>query len=357
MKIFLISNMYPSKKDSLYGVFVKNSKTLLEQNGVQFSAISVIKGKKRKFIKKIPAYFIYYGSILFNYIFKKFDLIYVHYLTLNSFILTFLPIKNKPLVINVHGSDVINAKGRKIDKFNRYVLKRVDLIVVPSPYFKKVVLQQYPFLTEDRIFISPSSGVDGKKFFPKKRPQNDLPVLGMVSRLEPGKGWEDFLTSLSTLKQKGLKFKVIIAGRGSQKKEFLKMIADLNLKEEINFLGIVKQENLVDLYTKIDVLIFPTKREAESLGLVGLEAMSCMTPVIAGNIGGPKTYIKNGENGFLFEPGNSEELSKKILYFLNLSSEEKRSLRENAFQTAQDYESKNVTKKLHQRLIILYSEK
>ena len=47
MKIFLISNMYPSKKDPLFGVFVKNFKNLLENQGVSFVCKSLIKGKRK----------------------------------------------------------------------------------------------------------------------------------------------------------------------------------------------------------------------------------------------------------------------------------------------------------------------
>jgi glycosyltransferase involved in cell wall biosynthesis len=128
------------------------------------------------------------------------------------------------------------------------------------------------------------------------------------------------------------------------------MINDLGLQNNVEFLGLVKQEELVHLYNKMDVMVFPTKREAESLGLVGLEAMSCKTPVIGGDIAGLKTYIENYRNGMLFQPGNVFELSTCIEKYLNFSIQEKEDMRNAAFNSAKQYESGYVIEKLLEQL-------
>src|SRR5690606_41173522 len=71
--------------------------------------------------------------------------------------------------------------------------------------------------------------------------------------------------------------------------------------------------------------LFPytTLFRSESLGLVGLEAMSCGTPVIASNMAGPQTYIVNGMNGFLFSPGNSKELAQYIKKYFAMTADQK----------------------------------
>lgn len=353
MKIFLISNMYPSSKDSLFGVFVKNFRMELEKKGVVFSAVSVIKGKRTNNLSKAISYLKYYFSVCYNFVFKKYDLLYVHFMSHNTPVLSFLFFllkKNKPLVMNVHGDDVTNSKGRKIDVLNRYVLKKTDLVVTPSGYFKEMMLENYSFLTPNQIFISPSGGVDSKTFYPIEMPINEIPILGMISRIDEGKGWDDFLKALKNLKEKNVNFNAIIAGQGLQEAEMKVMIKDFGLQSNIDFLGLVKQEQLVHLYNKMDVMIFPTKREAESLGLVGLEAMSCKTPVIGGDIAGLKTYIENNINGMLFEPGNVSELTFCIEKYLNFSQGEKEKMKVSAFETAKQYESEFVMQKLLDQL-------
>lgn len=353
MRIFLISNMYPSKTDSLFGVFVKNFKLLLEKNGIVFSAVSVIKGKRSNRFLKLLTYLSYYFSIIYNYAFKNYDLIYVHYLSHNAPILNLLLFKKKkPLVINVHGSDVLDSIGRKIDKLNVRVLKKTDLVVVPSEYFKDIVLANYPFLKPQTIFVSPSAGVDNSIFYPLVHKNNPIPIIGMVSRIDAGKGWEDFLSALNLLKKRKINFKAIIAGQGLEERAMLKMIKELNLSDYVEFLGLVKQNELVNLYNKIDVMVFPT-RSSESLGLVGVEAMSCKTPVLGSNIAGLKTYIINNVNGMLFEPGNVNELTSCIETYLSFSCAEKEKMKSAAFETAQEYESEFVTRKLLNQLKVV----
>lgn len=345
--------MYPSSKDSLFGVFVKNFRLELENNGVTFPAVSVIKGKRSNNLSKAFTYLKYYLSICYNFIFKKYNLVYVHFMSHNApvlAVLLFLFKKKKPLVINVHGDDVTNSKGRKIDKLNKFILNKVDLVVVPSTYFKEMMLENYPFLKTEQVFVSPSGGVDAKRFYPIEREENKIPVLGMISRIDQGKGWDDFLKALKILRDKNIEFKAIIAGQGLQEKEMKAMIEEFNLQDRVDFLGLVKQEELVILYNKMDVMMFPTKREAESLGLVGVEAMSCGTPVIGGNIAGLKTYIQHGQNGLLFQPGNVSDLAANIEKFLNLSSEEKTNMKTAALKTALEYESGYVMQKLLRKL-------
>lgn len=358
MKIFLISNMYPSSKDPLFGVFVKNFKLLLEREKAVFSALSVIKGKRGNKFSKLFSYLKYYFSVSYNYLFKRYDLLYVHYLSHNSPILSLLLLKKKkPIVINVHGSDILNSLGKKIDKMNAHILKKTDLVVVPSVYFQDIMLTNYPFLIPHNIFVSPSAGVDSTKFYPLPSIINKVPILGLISRIDAGKGWEDFLGALSLLKKRGASFKAIIAGQGLEERQLLKMIKEQNLSENIEFLGLVKQDQLVHLYNKMDIMVFPTKREAESLGLVGLEAMSCKTPVIGSDIAGLKTYIKHNKNGLLFTPGNVNELAESIEKYLNFSEEKKSEMKEAAYSTAQEYESKQVISNLHNRLKQLCTEK
>lgn len=357
MKIFLISNMYPSKIDPLFGVFVKNFKYLLEKKGVVFSAIAVIRGKRDNKLSKTFSYSKYYCSVLYCFFTKKFDLAYVHYLSHNSPILSLLlPFKNKPLVINVHGTDVLSSQGKEIDILNKRVLKKSDLVVVPSSYFKELMLSNYPFLDMEKIFVSPSAGVDVEKFYPIGLKENEIPIIGMISRIDAGKGWEDFVSALGLLKMKGIPFKAIIAGQGLEENQMLDMIKDLKLTECIDFLGLVNQEELVHLYNKMDAFVFPTKREAESLGLVGLEAMSCKTPVIGSDIAGLKTYIHHEVNGLLYPPGNVEKLAANIEKYLQFPSYRKEEIKEQAYKTAQAYESKAVISKLHTRLSKLCSE-
>ena len=170
MRIFLVSNMYPSKTDPLFGVFVKNSREELEKQGVVFSECALIKGKTNSKVRKTINYLNHYFAIAKFFFQRNYDLMYVHYLSHHIPILSFLLFfKKKPIVINVHGSDIISIRDKTIlYKLSVKILKTTDLLVVPTSYFKELIQEKYPFITEEQLFISPSGGIDNSVFYVKK---------------------------------------------------------------------------------------------------------------------------------------------------------------------------------------------
>ena len=79
----------------------------------------------------------------------------------------------------------------------------------------------------------------------------------------------------------------------------------------INFIPSVSHTKLFEYYHRSDLLIVPSYYE--SFGLVALESLACSTPVIASNVGGLNIIIKPDYNGFLFEAGDIDYLSKIII--------------------------------------------
>ena len=96
----------------------------------------------------------------------------------------------------------------------------------------------------------------------------------------------------------------------------------------------------------IDVFVFPTTRKGESLGLVGLEAMACGTPIIASSIGGILDYVQDGENSWLFPPGDEQALKDKLVMFDELTDAERKQVADKAFETALTYEQTAIQPKL-----------
>lgn len=356
MKILVISNMYPSVKDPVYGTFVQ---TFVEQmkvlNTEGKTNIIVIKGRDGEYGRKLFKYVKFYISILFSLLFRKHDIVYVHTITYPIIpIRLALLFRKLPLVFNVHGGDVL-THGKiagKMKQYARPVLRNARMIVSPSFFFKEILLCEFPELEGDKIFVSSSGGV-GVEFY-KERPKvkNEIPIIGYISRIDKGKGWDTLIDALSILRERGVSYTAIIAGRGILEKEMMKKIRDLYLDNLIKYIGPIPYHSLPEIYCTLDLFIFPTCLE-ESLGLVGLEAMACEVPVIGSYIGGLKDYIKDKENGFFFTPGNAEELSNKIELYLSLSSSEKQKMTEAAKRKAQRYASEIVGRELYAQLLRL----
>jgi glycosyltransferase involved in cell wall biosynthesis len=354
--------MYPSESHPSYGTFVKNFEDSLIENGFIIDKV-VIKGRGTNLFKKILKYLLFFKVLKEKIKKEKYDLVYVHYIS-NS-LLPFLIIK-KPqklkLVINAHGSDVFPKEiiGNIVLFLTKRIIRDADLVVVPSNYFKSIVEKKLQ-VTRDKIFVSPSGGINTDIFNNEMRKNDNYPsslfYIGYVSRIDEGKGWDVLLRAVKKLINSGHEnVKVLFVGKGKGEYELKKMIKDLDLAEVVDFIGEVKQEFLADYYAKMDLFVFPTLLN-ESLGLVGLEAMACGVPVIGSDIGGLRDYIINNYNGFKFSPGDDNMLCQKIQDFISIENNKKEEFRKNAIKTATKYEYKEVAKDLSIRLREVVSDK
>ena len=353
-RILVISNLYPSNKDPFYGTFVKNFiDDLSKSQAIQELDMCVIKGRSYKLYNKILKYIVFYIQILFSLSFKKYDLVYVHIITHAAFPLRLVSIFRKlPLTFNIHGEDLL-TQTRLASYFLQMaipLLKQAKLIVVPSQFFKSKVLEILPMIPESKLYVSASGGVNESFFNSNKHKLNDTPVIGYVSRIDRGKGWDIFIQSLHILKQKGFNFRGKIIGRGTDISKMKDLIDKLQLQKETDYVGPVEYHNLPIYYSQFDLFIFPTQLE-ESLGLVGLEAMACKVPVIGSRIGGLTDYIKDGINGYFFNPLDATDLSNKIRLFFSKSILEQQNMKEAAYNTALEYSSTKVSNNLISKIL------
>lgn len=359
MDILTISNMYPSDSDPVYGTFVKNFiDELKSRNPDGKNDIAVIAGKRKGKKSKALAYIGFYSSTLWKLLMRRYDFVYVHTITFPIIPIRIASVfRRHKFVFNVHGDDVLPSTSlkKRLKELARPVLPKAALIVVPSPYFADVVQHEFKEVTPDRIFISPSGGLS-KRFYitDKKKPKHDCSLtLGFVSRIDEGKGWDTFLMAVKRLVDEGVDVNAVIAGRGAQSAYMLEMIKEMGLRDSVKYLGPVPQNELPAVYASFDLFVFPSTRAAESLGLVGLEAMAAHTPVIASQMAGPAGYVVNGHNGYLFEPGNADELYSCVKSYLALNGEQRMALSENAYATALEYDAEDVANALYDKLVQL----
>ncbi len=99
--------------------------------------------------------------------------------------------------------------------------------------------------------------------------------------------------------------RLLLVGEGPELHACRELAQELGVADRINFLG--DQEYIEALLPHADIFLLPS--ELESFGLVALEAMSCGVPVVATRVGGMPEVIQDGENGFLFDPGDVAGMS------------------------------------------------
>lgn len=357
MRLLVISNMYPSESDKVYGTFVRNFvEDARRRNADGVTELVAIRGKRKGAAAKAAAYVSFYAKTLYKLIFKSYDIVYVHTITFTSIPLRVASwLRRLPLVFNVHGTDVLtdNKLKRKLRDIAEPLLPRAKMIVCPSEFFRNVLYNEFPGLANyTNIFVSPSGGLGPKFYYDKpKAPESQTLTLGFVSRIDHGKGWKTLLDAVALLRPRGIACRAIIAGKGAQSQQLEAAIKDQRLSDCVEYIGPQPQEQLPELYRNFDLFIFPSERE--SLGLVGIEAMAAGTPVIATKSGGPTHYIVNGHNGCLIEIGDSKALADRIEEFNALSKDDKLRLSEGALRTAADYHTDDVQRELYEKLLTL----
>ena len=362
-KILLLTNMYPSGKAPSYGIFVKKTYQWLHEL-YQVRLIKIFKNEK--IIKKIYAYFIFYLKAIFQGVFSQYDCVYAHFISHCALPIRIIRFFHKNIVIvgNIHGEDVFSEyeKYQKNKKRARIFLKYCNYIIAPSSYFKDKLCEEYGF-DEKRVFVSPSGGVDTNYFIPKSNNQCrqrfgfniSKKYIGMVSRIEEGKGWDVFIKAAKMIEYDNIEF--LIVGSGSQEPEMKKLIEQEGMWDRIILLPMMGHDKLPDIYNSLDIFCFPTNRVGESLGLVGLEAMSCKIPCVISSMPGPSSYCSH-DNCLRFEPKDAYQLSIKIKELLDMDSDHLMRMKENARETALKYDSRLVKQdflKFFERIIQIYT--
>ncbi|HHG3484921.1 TPA: glycosyltransferase family 4 protein [Vibrio parahaemolyticus] len=298
-KILIVTNIYPTGNNPHLGTFVRNIKLGLDKDFIT-EVICLTNSKN-----KIFSYLIFYLKTFYACLFKEHDLVYIHYTSHSSVgVLLARVIKRFSIISHVHGSDILREE--RVSRFKFYMkrivstacLKLSKYVISPSDYYKFDILISDYNIKEEKIFVSPSGGVDLTKFIPNTPSLKTATIcLGFVGRLTEDKGILDFLFVLKMLKSNSVDFKAVIVGNGP----LYDLVSRVSYSLNIQLIQKLEQEELVSIYNALDVFIFPSRRKTESLGLVGIEALACDIPVIAYDFAGPSHYINSQANGILVD--------------------------------------------------------
>ena len=116
------------------------------------------------------------------------------------------------------------------------------------------------------------------------------------------------------------------------------------IKHLVIFTGRISNHKLKKEYAKARVYVLPSLVN-ENSPLTIQEAISQGTPVITTDIGGQKELVRDGYNGFLVEPGNSEDLAEKIKIILQ-DEELRRKMSKNCLKEARKFSPEEHIKKI-----------
>tara|TARA_B100001167_G_scaffold141113_1_gene89939 strand:- start:152 stop:1306 length:1155 start_codon:yes stop_codon:yes gene_type:complete len=241
-------------------------------------------------------------------------------------------ITGRKFVTTFHGTYNFNSN---IKKFYNSVMVRSDLIIAGSNFIFSHINENYSkYLNANKKFLVIFRGINTDYFDPSttlEKNEDNLfkswelkvgkKIILFPGRLTSWKGQEMFLDSLNKVNiQLGHDAFIAVIlgsdqGRELYKKKLIRLVEQYRLTNQVKFIEHCK--NMPVAY-KISNFVVSASIEPESFGRISVEAQSMQKPILASNIGGSKETIIDNKTGILFESGNSEEMSEKIIELLNL---------------------------------------
>lgn len=141
-------------------------------------------------------------------------------------------------------------------------------------------------------------------------------IILYLGRLAPEKDVKTLIAAFYKLTFQYPHYKLRIVGSGSEEKMLKHLVKQLSLNKYVTFLPFTSNQKIVEReLLNADVLVLPSI--FEPFGMVILEAISRLLPVVVPNCGGPAEVIKDGITGWCFTPGDSNQLADKIALCLN----------------------------------------
>jgi len=189
-----------------------------------------------------------------------------------------------------------------------------------SNYFKLSNARYYPHIIQNDYLKGPAAQ--------RKKVLFNLSWSGKENLVR--KGIPELLYAVRLLKDEGIKVHLNLAGhKGDGINYLLKMIDQLNISEEVRYLGIISRADKISLLRTCEIYVQPS--HYEGFGVAIAEAMGCGACIIASDVGAVREVV--GNCGLYVSPGSPEELAKAIKQIL-YSDKLRHTLQENAYQRA-----------------------
>lgn len=253
---------------------------------------------------------------------EKFQLIHAHWLIpqgLIAVISLLLTRQSIPLVCTSHGGDLFALRSRLFHHLKSWVMERSQFLTVVSQVMKSMVVDMG--ISSDKVQVLPM-GVDLKqRFTPDETITRNTGELLFVGRLVEKKGVRILLEAMPLVLAKHPVVNLIVVGSGPLEGELREITERLNISSRVEFIGMLPQNQLPQLYRRATLAVFPfvvaISGDQEGFGLVQVEAMGCGCPVIASDLPAIHDSITHEENGLLVPSGNPDALADAILRLLD----------------------------------------
>ena len=232
------------------------------------------------------------------------------------------------IVALTHGHEVWWARVFPFNLLMRRIGRGVDSLTYLGEYTHQMIsraLDQRAKLAMVKI----APGIDTQHFRPRN--SEDLrkslnlaekKVIVCVARLVHRKGQDRLIEAMPQILRSIPNAHLLIVGEGPYRQHLVKRVDQLEIKEDVTFVGRIGYEQLPEYICVGDLFAMPSRSrfwglEVEGLGISYLEASACGLPVIAGASGGAPDAVDEGKSGVVVSGVDNDAIAKAVIQFLN----------------------------------------
>lgn len=172
--------------------------------------------------------------------------------------------------------------------------------------------------THLRGVLAISCGLDASKYTPDFSPNKENLVL-FIGRVTTEKNIDELISAMALL-DPALNARLEIVGGGELEEQLKAQAAALGIADRVQFDSYVTTEFLREALTRAKVFAMPSTAELQSIAT--MEALATALPVVAANALALPHLVHDGQNGYLFEPGDVEELAARLTDVLTMPEAE-----------------------------------
>jgi len=241
-----------------------------------------------------------------------------------------------PVITTLHGTDItLVGKDKTYEPVVTFSINKSDIVTAVSEDLRKDTLDHFNVKKEIKVI---PNFIDLTRFKKQKKEHFKLAIcphgeklIVHTSNFRKVKRVDDVVKVFCHI-IKELPAKLLLVGDGPERASVEELCRDLNIYDDVRFLG--KMKAVEEVLSVADLFVMPS--EKESFGLAALEAMACEVPIISTNAGGIPELNVDGKTGFLSEIGDIEEMAKNALFILK--DENLPKFKENALNRAKEFD-------------------
>ncbi|RJR28271.1 glycosyltransferase family 1 protein [candidate division WWE3 bacterium] len=197
-------------------------------------------------------------------------------------------------------------------------LSLVDKIIIVNEGWEKAFNNTKDLLKNYKYkIVTLPNGVDCDLFKPLGIPREEKTILfvSILDKYHEFKGLDYLLKAVKIARVDIPDIKLLVVGGGSLRDKYVELSRELNIQNNVQFVGEVGHAELTPFYNRAAVLVLPSIN-IEGFGLVLVEALACKTPVIATDIVGISDSILEANCGLIIKTKDSRAIASSICNIL-----------------------------------------